>query len=77
MASAADVAVGLSKYLSKGEQLREWGTFLLGAANVVSFERLEHEDDGDAVLGALWDVAFGRVLRPEQIAVVRRLAETP
>lgn len=77
MPSTRDVAAGLAGLLSKPEALREWANFILGASNVLSLERLEHEDGGDALLGALWDAAFTGVLKPEQVTLVRQLSVSP
>jgi hypothetical protein len=73
--SVRDVATGLARNLSKEGHLREWATFLLGASNVLSLQRLEAEDAGDALVGAVWDAAFVGTLRPDQVAMVNRLVE--
>lgn len=63
-----DVAQGLVTLARQFQDLKEWARFILGASNVVSFdEQFERSDEGDALLSAIWDSAFG--VRPSGAAL--------
>ncbi len=57
-----DIALGLLEYKDQPGKLREWGTFVLCASEIIDLTQLESWPDGDELLSALWDASFeGRV----------------
>ena len=66
-----DLAKGLLTNLGDQVRLREWALFIQAAD--VDFD-LEGEPQGEAILAALWDAAFGNPLEPELPELLQRLA---
>lgn len=54
-----DVVDGYNQYQGDENALKSWASFLLAASDLISFQRIEDGPNGDQVIGALWDVAFG------------------
>ena len=57
--SIGDVAQGIKNLSSRPEELREWASFVLAAASLDDLGSLENSPDGEDLLSALWDIAFG------------------
>lgn len=54
-----DLFMGFKNYSKDKLALQEWATFMLAASNLISFEVLENDLQGDKLLNALWDASFG------------------
>lgn len=61
----ADVAQGFQGHLGEPEELRRWAFVILNASNSIELDdAFETTDDGEILLEALWDAAFGRPINP-------------
>ena len=52
-----DLELGFANYISDPIGRKEWAEFLLAASNLVSFEALENEKGGEALLKRLWEAS--------------------
>ena len=61
----ADILEGFKQHASRPAELREWASFLLAAASLVSFDSVEKENGGELHIERLWEVAeMGNATRP-------------
>ncbi len=74
--SAVDLAKGLLSYQGRPNDLKDWGSFVLGA-DLIQLEALESDPDGDVILNAVWDAGFEGRLSDEGTQAARRLAAQP
>ena len=70
--TANDVADGISNLRGGPDRLQEWASFLL-ATDLVSFDKLETSNEGEALLNGLWDLCFGEHPTANWMEVVRRV----
>lgn len=64
-ATLADVAQGFQEHLGEPEELRRWAFVVLNASNSIELdEAFESTEEGEILLDALWDTAFGRPISP-------------
>ena len=75
--SAPDVARGLmANLVKKTGDLRHWAGVVLAASMLIDLSDVESHEEGDALLGALWDASFGEPLGDELTKMVERLSRT-
>lgn len=70
--TSVDLAKGLLAYQGRPQELKNWGSFVLGA-DLVELEPLESDPDGEVILTAVWDAGFDGRLSHEGIQTARRL----
>jgi hypothetical protein len=58
MPSASDIVQGLLTYRNQANELRRWALFIMGS-EVVSFEELHGDPQGEQLIEAIWDASFG------------------
>ena len=64
-ATPADVVRGFQEHLGEPEELRRWAFVVLNASNSIELdEAFESTEEGERLLEALWDAAFGRPISP-------------
>lgn len=64
-ATLADVVQGFQEHLGEPEELRRWAFVVLNASNSIELdEAFESTEEGEILLDALWDAAFGRPISP-------------
>ena len=68
-----DIALGLLEYKDQPGKLREWGTFVLGASEIIDLTQLEPWPGGDELLSALWDASFGGRVQDASVRVASAL----
>ena len=70
---AADLAQGILSYKHDPVKIREWASMIL--ADAISCDlRLKDDADEQALLGAMWDMSFGKGLSKEGLALAQRFA---
>ncbi len=57
--STKDLLIGFRRYDGKPPEMREWATFILAAAGLISLEQIETAPSGEALIEALWDASAG------------------
>lgn len=63
--TVADVAQGFQGFMGEPEELRRWAFVILNASNCIELDdAFESSEDGENLLEALWDAAFGRPIGP-------------
>jgi hypothetical protein len=70
--AVADLAKGLLFYKGRPKELRDWGSFVLGA-DLLDLEPLESEPQGDLILNGVWDASFEGEFSQEVAEAVLRL----
>ena len=73
-ATFADVATGLMELSGKPDRLQAWGRVILAGVGVELHPDFELREDGDVLLNGIWDAAFEEQVRPQVVAVARRIA---
>lgn len=74
-ATLTDVAQGFQEHLDEPEKLRRWAFVVLNASNSIELdEAFESTEEGEALLEAMWDAAFGRPISPAARRIVGDLA---
>jgi hypothetical protein len=74
--TAVDLAKGLLSYQGRPKDLKNWGSFVLGA-DFIELEPLESDPDGDVILNAVWDAGFEGRLSHDGAQAARRLVGQP
>lgn len=73
-ATLADVAQGFQEHLGEPEELRRWAFVVLNASNSIELdEAFESTEEGETLLEAMWDAAFGRPISPAACRIVEDL----
>jgi len=68
-----DVAAGIASLANDPERLAEWASILL-VSSVFLDLAMESEAAGEELLGALWNLSFGKPLDGAVLALARKLA---
>jgi hypothetical protein len=71
--SVADVAAGLLRHASRGQDPREWACVVLGCT-FIDFSAVEAHERGDWLLEALWQAAEGVGLSRSDLPTLESLA---
>lgn len=73
-----DVSEGLLVYQQVPDQRRRWaGIILAGSSFLDLSEEFETTPEGDVLLNALWDAAFGDEVSEEALDAAKSLVEKP
>lgn len=71
-----DAAESLVRLSPRFQDLAEWSTFVLaGPVSIELDERFGTTREGDAILGGIWDAAFGSRPSRKSLAAARRVVE--
>jgi hypothetical protein len=70
--TAVDLAKGLLCYQDRPQDLKNWGSFVLGA-DLIDLEPLESDPQGDFFLDGVWDASFEGHLSERAVQAAERL----
>lgn len=68
-----DMAQGLLAYHLASERMQQWASIILAGSSFLDLEEFELSPEGDVLLNALWDAAFGEEVSQEAVNVARHL----
>ena len=68
-----DVVDGLLKWQSDPQELQLWAAIIQGAANFIDLEERFESREGEVLLEALWNAAFGGTVDETAIELAKRI----
>lgn len=54
----SDLKAGILKHSTNKEKAIEWAKFILSASDLVSFDKIEGDPEGESVIENIWDLAY-------------------
>lgn len=72
-ASLRDIAQGLLAHRISNDQLRHWAGIILAGSSFLDLSEFETTSEGNILLSAIWDAAFGDEVSQDAVNVAGRL----
>ena len=74
VAKPADISRGFLKYQNDPERLKTWAWLVVAGSSLIDLD-LEGHAQGEALLGALWDAAYGAPLSSDVLRIARMVSK--